>query len=178
MCGRHGRYRDAMTISQQPTEQPPQSQAAWTPPVDAAPPADGWGNNAIALRARKLLVTDLWILAAGVLCIGLTFIPSPTLQTFVILALWLALLAVFVLAVIVVIFASIGLYRASRLGRLPSGHRPGIALRRSQSAVRPSRGADSGHDPQLCASLTATNSLPVCQARTSQLASDASGLAF
>lgn len=113
-----------MTISQRPTEQPPQSQAAWTPPVDAAPPADGWGNNAIALRARKLLVTDLWILAAGVLCIGLTFIPSPAVQTIVILALWLALLAVFVLAVIVVIFASIGLYRASRLG----GYRRGTAL--------------------------------------------------
>ena len=71
-----------------------------------------------------MLVTDLWILAAGVLCIGLTFIPSPTLQTFVILALWLALLAVFVLAVIVVILASIGLYRASRLG----GYRRGTAL--------------------------------------------------
>lgn len=113
-----------MTIPEQPIEQSPKSQAAWTPPADASPPADGWGNNAIALRARKLLVTDLWILAAGVLCIALMFFPSPTVQTYAILALWLVILAVFVLAVIVVIFASIGLYRASRLG----GYHRGAAL--------------------------------------------------
>lgn len=117
-----------MTTSEQPTEQAPQPQpqpqAAWTRPADAAVPADGWGNNAIALRARKLLVTDLCILGASVLCIGLTFIPIPTMQTFVFLAFWLSLLVVFILAVIVIIFASIGLYRASRLG----GYRQGTAL--------------------------------------------------
>lgn len=98
---------------------------AWTPPPVPPPPADGWRNNRVAVQARTLLFVSLAVLALSwlVLIVG-RLIPDPTAQVSLILLAWVALLAVTVLAIISIVFASIGLYRASRLG----GYRRGTAL--------------------------------------------------
>lgn len=98
---------------------------AWSPPEDAAIPADGWKNNAIALAARTLLYWALGALVAGWLVSTVSRImPIPGVQTLGTLALALGLIACIVLPIIAIVFAAIGLYRASRLG----GYRRGIAL--------------------------------------------------
>ena len=100
-------------------------QPSWTPPTDARPPADGWKNNAIAIKARRLVFWSLGVLLVGwISMIGLMAMPSATFQIYGIVLAAGAILISVIIAMISVVFAAVGVYRSGRLG----GYHRGIAL--------------------------------------------------
>ncbi|MGY4856553.1 hypothetical protein [Cryobacterium sp. AP23] len=90
----------------------------WAPPP--AVPADGWNNNAIALRARAVFLWALGILVgSGMLAVALT-----RTQSLGVLVSWLGFLTATALAVWAIALGSIAAVRAAKLG----GYRRGAAL--------------------------------------------------
>lgn len=95
-------------------------QNGWVAPRDAAPPADGWQDNQIAVRSRTLVLC-----AAGGVALGLVLVFFGVFSTTYLLLAGYGIAVVAVIAsVIAIILASIGIYRSGRLG----GYRRGVAL--------------------------------------------------
>ncbi|MFC5928847.1 hypothetical protein D6T64_08885 [Cryobacterium melibiosiphilum] len=109
-------------MNQNAEDQPETPLPAWSAPNAAALPDGGGTNNKIAVSARNLIFWALGTLLGGwIVAIVLTFVADPAVQTLGIIVSWFGGFACIVLAIIAVVFASIGLSRARRLGGLRKG---------------------------------------------------------
>lgn len=86
---------------------------------------DPENRNRIAVRARSVFFWALGVVVVfWLIPMALTFVPSSELQTVAIMTSWVGFLPAIALSILSIVFGSLGLSRAQKLG----GYRRGSAL--------------------------------------------------